>query len=180
MNSWIDGVLRIVLDRSIEELIGAILLCLILSAAGAWLGHWLCQSRKDATARLTGVMLVLTLISMGLGATYIQNALPDQQIEHNPSSFSMMSGPPAFYQMVIVLDANGNGQVDSEELRKASAALGTEYLAFPDMLPDADNPDRPSFASGAAPGAPDDLDETPDSDELPVHPTEAGLAPITP
>lgn len=180
MNSWANSLLRIILDRSIEELIGAILLCLILSAAGAWLGLWLCRSRKDATARLTGVLLVVTLISMGVGATFIQNTLPDQQASHTPSTFSMMSGPPAFYQMVIVLDANGNGQVDSEELRKASVALGTAHLAFPDMVPDASDPDHPSVASGVSPEAPADTHDSPASLELPVPPTDAGPAPITP
>ncbi|WP_169972900.1 hypothetical protein [Tautonia rosea] len=165
MKSWVDGFLRIVLDRSIEELIGAILLSVFLSAAAAWLGLWLCRSRKDATARLTGVILVVSLLSMGVGATFIETSLPAQPTSHNPSTFSMMSGPPAFYQMVLVLDANGNGQVDVEELRKASVALGTADLAFPNGTDDAVDSALTSFAAGAAgPNAPENLVDPDDSD----------------
>ncbi|WP_152054113.1 hypothetical protein [Tautonia marina] len=170
MNSWLDALLRVVLDRSIEELFGAILLSLILATVGAALGRWLCRSGKDAMARLTGVMLVMIVIGMGAGATLIQSTVPDQpQLSHQPNEFPIMMGPAAFHQMVIVLDADNNGRVEADELRKAAVALGTEDRIPSASAVDPSRPARPSFPSGsygaAGPGAPDHLvepDEPPD------------------
>jgi hypothetical protein len=162
MKSWLEALSRVVLDRSIEELFGAILLSLVLATLGAGLGRRLCRSGTDVMARLTGVMLVPILIGMCAGATLIQSAVPAQpQIAHRPSEFSTTMGPSAFHQMIFVLDADADGRVDPEELRKASVALGTQ-----DRLP----PESPSGPVGGAAGpeAPEDLVVPLDRDRPPA------------
>ena len=69
--AWVVGALDFALDRSVEELFGAILLALVIAATGAVAGQWLVKGRADITARLTGLMLVVSLVSMLIGGTYV-------------------------------------------------------------------------------------------------------------
>lgn len=177
MNSWLDALLHVVLDRSIEELFGAILLSLTLAAAGAALGSRLCRSGKDAMARLTGLMLVMIVIGMCTGATLIQATVPDSPpLSHPPSELPMM-GPTIFHQIMVVLDVDENGRVEPEELRKAAVALGTEDRIFSASMGDPARPSSPSDPFGAAgPGAPEHLVEpleppNPENDAGDHHPT---------
>jgi hypothetical protein len=124
-------------------------------------------------------MLVMIVIGLCAGATLIQSNEPDApQLLHQPTEFPFMVGPVVFHQMVLVLDADNNGRVEEEELRKAAVALGTEDRIPAASAVDLSRPTRPSSPSGpfgaAGPDAPQQLvepDEPPDPvlDELIDH-----------
>ncbi|MEW4569831.1 hypothetical protein AB1L88_18355 [Tautonia sp. JC769] len=159
MKAWLETLSRVLLDRSTEELFGAGLLCLVLAIVGAGLARWLCRSGRDVMARQTGVMLVMIVVAMIAGATLARSTLPGPaRREHRPSEFPVMMGPSTLHQMVFILDTNGNGLVDPEELGAAALALGTQDRLVSESTSGPIDPDLPTPGMGAAgPGAPDDL-----------------------
>lgn len=140
MENWSAGVSRLILDRSVEELFASLIVALVIAAAGAALGAWLCRSRKDETTRLTAVILVATLLGMVVSGGFVErqylvkngdyaltppphHALPPEAFGHG---WGGMRRSPMYYRMQSVLDVDADGRVSHEELRDASKALGTE------------------------------------------------------
>jgi hypothetical protein len=134
MEPWTEGASSLILDRSVEELLAAMIVALVLSAAGGAIGAWACRSRKDETTRLTGVMFGVTILGMVVSGTFVHTkldrgskllapALPPAWIDHGRASHGRS---PMFYRMQVVLDLDGDGLATFEEIREASELLGTD------------------------------------------------------
>ena len=135
MNTWMNGIFQLILDRPLEDLFGAILLALALSAIGAAVGVRLCRSRRDEVSRMTAVTLVVALVSMAIAGTGIE-VRHNQELQRPTAIASSMPPPPIgpnhasapnpYFQMVKILDTDRDGHVSRSEMKQAAEALGTE------------------------------------------------------
>ncbi|RUL88606.1 hypothetical protein [Tautonia sociabilis] len=186
MPVWIDEMVGLILDRSPEELFGAILLALVLALVVAGVGAWLCRARKDETTRLTAVILVSNLLAMVVSGAFARQVYNEREQDGPYERHSgLFAGAMVHdHRVYALLDLDRDGRVSERELSRASAALGSVPRRFPGSRDGADPPGNRfrfrgdwhpgRFGPGARAPLHSDRDEQGDGPEAPPETSAPG------
>ena len=126
MTSWMDQMYDLVLDRSVEEVFGAILLALALAGIGAAACIFLSRRRVDAMARLTGVILVVNLASMVAGGSFVRHQFVDRDTPiyvGDAHAFGPGQHRSHSERLIYFFDTDRDGELSAAEVEGAPEVL---------------------------------------------------------
>ena len=118
---WMRSIYDVVLDRSTEEILGAIAISVALSIAVSGLFALLRRKVEDRVLLVIVLLLVVSVTSMGLGAGYIGLAR-DRRLHpgggNNPEGYPGIPygrRPAGIHRMMRRADTNGDNRISREE-----------------------------------------------------------------
>lgn len=134
MDRYLESTVNMILDRSPEGLIGAILIALVLSLVVAGLYTLLHRRVSDASVLLTCLVLAANVAAMTIAGGYIQFARKGAGRSGGGPAFrdgrflpgAGPRGPGMAGRILIAADANNDGVLSAEEATAAATRFVEE------------------------------------------------------
>jgi hypothetical protein len=132
---YVTSTLDLILARSPEEVIGAILLASLMSVVTATLYSLSRRKLGDPTMLLAGMMLLVSVTSMVLAAGYVARGMKDTAFPGPGTSFQSFDNPPPggfgpgltlAPQIMRLFDTDHDGRLSPREAAGAAEGLVRE------------------------------------------------------